>query len=59
MTHKMKTNVAFLPIESIVIALNITKDKLLSLDVTPEMINEKPYYSLDNLDELRQIIQNS
>ena len=56
MTNKIKTNVAFLPIESIVIALNITKDKLLSFDVKPKIINGKQYYSLDDLDKLREMV---
>lgn len=37
------------------LALNITKEKLLSLDVKPEIIKGKQYYSLDNLDKLRQV----
>ena len=37
------------------LALNITKEKLLSLDVKPEIIQGKQYYSLDNLDKLRQV----
>ena len=56
MTDKIKTDVAILPIESIMIALNITKEKLLSLDIKPETRKGKQYYSLDNLDKLRQMI---
>ncbi len=56
MTDKIKTNVAILPIESIMVALNITKENLLSIDIKPEIINGKQYYSLDNLDKLRQMI---
>ena len=56
MIDKIKTNMAILPIESIMVALNITKEKLLSFDVKPETINGNLYYSLDNLEKLRQII---
>ena len=59
MTNLIETDKAILPIESIMVALNITKEKLLSYDVKPEIINGKPYYSLDNLDKIRQTLLNS
>lgn len=56
MTNVIESDKAILPIEPVMIALNISKEKLLSYDVKPEIINDKPYYSLDNLEQLRKII---
>lgn len=56
MTNVIETDKAILPIESIMTALNISKKQLLSYDVKPEIINGKPYYSFDNLEQLRKII---
>lgn len=56
MTNVIETDKAILPINSILAALNITKEQLLSCNVKPEIINSKMYYSLDDLEKIKKYI---
>ncbi|MBO6180224.1 hypothetical protein J6O86_00885 [bacterium] len=61
MTKEIATDLQILPIGTITLALNINEKELLlhqkELSVTPKIINNKPYYSLDDLEKFKQNIR--
>ncbi len=60
---KVPTDKPLFPTETVLKALDIDKKLLLYYEenkiIKPEKIKEKSYYSIDDLEKLRQIIYNS
>ena len=60
MLKEINTNLAILPKETIMTALNINEKTLCCYEkngtIKPEIKNNKPYYSIDDLDKLRKML---
>ena len=60
MANEFKTDIKILPIKAILKSLDIDEEKLLLYEektgIKPETIKGKSYYSIDDLEELKKVI---